>query len=108
MKEKSIRTGILLDFYGNLLTDKMRETCESYYNEDLSLAEIAADTGISRQGVYDTLHRAEKQLEEYEERLGLLELFEKQQARAKKALEMIQSGDSDAAAKELEELIEEM
>ena len=108
MKEKSIRTGILLDFYGNLLTDKMRETCESYYNEDLSLAEIAADTGISRQGVYDTLHRAEKQLEEYEERLGLLELFEKQQARAKKALEMIQSGDSASAATELEELIEEM
>ena len=108
MKEKSIRTGILLDFYGNLLTDKMRETCESYYNEDLSLAEIAADTGISRQGVYDTLHRAEKQLEEYEERLGLLELFEKQQARAKKALELIQSGDSNSAAKELEELIEEM
>ena len=108
MKEKSIRTGILLDFYGNLLTDKMRETCESYYNEDLSLAEIAADTGISRQGVYDTLHRAEKQLEEYEERLGLLELFEKQQARAKKALEMIEVGDSVSAAKELEELIEEM
>jgi predicted DNA-binding protein YlxM (UPF0122 family) len=108
MKEKSIRTGILLDFYGNLLTDKMRETCESYYNEDLSLAEIAADTGISRQGVYDTLHRAEKQLEAYEERLGLLELFEKQQARAKKALEMINSGDSASAAKELEELIEEM
>ena len=108
MKEKSIRTGILLDFYGNLLTDKMRETCESYYNEDLSLAEIAADTGISRQGVYDTLHRAEKQLEEYEERLGLLELFEKQQARAKKALEMIEAGDSKSAAKELEELIEEM
>ena len=108
MKEKSIRTGILLDFYGNLLTDKMRETCESYYNEDLSLAEIAADTGISRQGVYDTLHRAEKQLEEYEERLGLLELFEKQQARAKKAHELLNSGDSASAAKELEELIEEM
>lgn len=108
MKEKSIRTGILLDFYGNLLTDKMRETCESYYNEDLSLAEIAADTGISRQGVYDTLHRAEKQLEEYEERLGLLELFEKQQTRAKRALELINSGDSASAAHELEELIEEM
>ena len=69
MKEKSVRTGILLDFYGNLLTDKMREACESYYNEDLSLAEIAESSGISRQGVYDTIHRAEKQLEEYEERL---------------------------------------
>ena len=108
MKGKTIRTGILLDFYGNLLTDKMRETCESYYNEDLSLAEIAQVSSISRQGVYDTIHRAEKQLEEYEERLGLLELFEKQQARAKKALEMINNGDSKAAAKELEELIEEM
>ena len=108
MKGKSIRTGILLDFYGNLLTDKMRETCESYYNEDLSLAEIAQASGISRQGVYDTIHRAEKQLEEYEERLGLLELFEKQQARARKALDHINSGDSKAAVKELEELLEEM
>ena len=108
MKEKSVRTGILLDFYGNLLTDKMREACESYYNEDLSLAEIAESSGISRQGVYDTIHRAEKQLEEYEERLGLLELFEKQQTRAKRALELINSGESASAAHELEELIEEM
>ena len=108
MKEKSVRTGILLDFYGNLLTDKMREACESYYNEDLSLAEIAESSGISRQGVYDTIHRAEKQLEEYEEKLGLLKLFEMQQAKAKIALEHIKSGDTDKAAKELEELIEEM
>ena len=104
----ALQEALLYDFYGNLLTDKMRETCESYYNEDLSLAEIAEASGISRQGVYDTIHRAEKQLEEYEERLGLLDLFEKQQARAKKALEMINNGDSASAARELEELIEEM
>ena len=41
MREKSVRTDLLLDFYGNLLTPKMRRTCESYYNDDLTLAEIA-------------------------------------------------------------------
>ena len=89
MREKSVRTDLLLDFYGNLLTPKMRRTCESYYNDDLTLAEIAEAEGISRQGVHDTL-------------------FEKQQAKAKKALAHIKSGDSDKAAEELEELIEEM
>ena len=72
------------------------------------MAEIAEAEGISRQGVHDTVKRAEKQLEEYEEKLGLLGLFEKQQAKAKKALVHINSGDTDKAAKELEELIEEM
>jgi predicted DNA-binding protein YlxM (UPF0122 family) len=86
----------------------MRRTCESYYNDDLSLTEIAEAEGISRQGVHDTVKRAEKQLEEYEEKLGLLKLFEMQQARAKRALEHIKSGDTAMAAKELEELIEEM
>jgi hypothetical protein len=108
MREKSVRTDLLLDFYGNLLTPKMRRTCESYYNDDLTLAEIAEAEGISRQGVHDTVKRAEKQLEEYEEKLGLLELFEKQQARAKTALAHLNSGDTAKAAKELEELIEEM
>ena len=108
MREKSVRTDLLLDFYGNLLTPKMRRTCESYYNDDLTLAEIAEAEGISRQGVHDTVKRAEKQLEEYEEQLGLLALFEKQQAKAKTALAHLKSGDTDKAAKELEELIEEM
>ena len=108
MREKSVRTDLLLDFYGNLLTPKMRRTCESYYNDDLTLAEIAEAEGISRQGVHDTVKRAERQLEEYEEKLGLLKLFEMQQARAKRALEHIRSGDTAMAAKELEELIEEM
>ena len=72
------------------------------------MAEIAEAEGISRQGVHDTVKRAEKQLEEYEEKLGLLGLFEKQQAKAKKALAHLNSGDTGMAAKELEELIEEM
>ena len=58
--------------------------------------------------MHDTVKRAEKQLEEYEEKLGLLKLFEKQQARAKRALAHLNSGDTAKAARELEELIEEM
>ncbi|MCR4689042.1 MAG: YlxM family DNA-binding protein [Saccharofermentans sp.] len=108
MKVKSVRIGLLLDFYGNLLTDRMRITCEEYYNDDLSLAEIAQDEGITRQGVYDTIRRAGKQLEDYEERLGLLALFEKQQDRAKKALKFLTEDKTDCAKNELEKLIEEM
>ncbi len=66
---------LLYDFYGELLTEKQRETVELYYNEDLSLAEIAAHSGITRQGVRDSIKRAEYQLLEYEQLLGLAERF---------------------------------
>ena len=47
---KDMRITLLLDFYGELLTEKQREALELYYNDDLSLGEIGADFGISRQG----------------------------------------------------------
>ena len=70
--EKHVRIGWLLDFYGGLLTGRQREMLSSYYNEDLSLAEIAQDEGISRQAVHDALRRGETALEGFESRLGLL------------------------------------
>ena len=66
---------LLLDFYGELLTEKQRRTCELHWNEDLSLAEIAQLDGLSRQGVWDVLHRAEAALREYEARTGLVRRF---------------------------------
>ena len=68
---KDLRITFLLDFYGDMLTEKQREVVECYYNEDLSLAEIAEEKGITRQGVRDGIKRAEQQLLEMEERLGL-------------------------------------
>ncbi len=62
----------LLDFYGMLLTDKQRETVEYYYNDDLSLGEIAENLHISRQGVRDSVKRSEAILFEAEEKLGLM------------------------------------
>lgn len=72
---KNLEITILLDFYGEMLTSKQREFLDYYYNEDLSLAEIAANVGITRQGVRDAIKRAECQLLEMEQRLGLVERF---------------------------------
>ena len=66
---------LLYDFYGELLTERQREVLELYNEENLSLAEIAEEFGISRQGVHDALHKAQKALEDYEHKLGLVERF---------------------------------
>jgi predicted DNA-binding protein YlxM (UPF0122 family) len=66
---------MLFDFYGELLTAKQREYFDLHYNEDLSLAEIAEQTGISRQGVWDIIRRAEASLREIEEKTGLVSRF---------------------------------
>jgi predicted DNA-binding protein YlxM (UPF0122 family) len=69
---KDLTVSLLLDFYGNMLTEKQREVVEFYYNDDLSLSEIAENEGITRQGVRDAIKRAEMQLREMEERLGFV------------------------------------
>ena len=73
--EDRVEIGWLFDFYGPLLTARQRNLLSLYCEEDFSLSEIAQREGISRQGVYDTVHRAEKQLAAYEEQLGLLRRY---------------------------------
>ena len=72
---KDLNISILMDFYGNLLTKKQLDALDMYYNSDLSLSEIAEETGISRQGARDAIKRGEKQLLEFEEKLGLAGRF---------------------------------
>lgn len=72
---KNLNISVLLDFYGEMLTEKQREVVELYYNEDLSLAEIAEHSGITRQGVRDSIKRAENQLLDCESKLGLQARF---------------------------------
>lgn len=69
------RQSLLYDFYGELLTKRQREVMELYHGENLSLAEIASEFGISRQGVHDALRNARKALDGYEEKLGLVRRF---------------------------------
>lgn len=70
-----LKQALLYDFYGELLTDHQKEIYEQFVQEDLSLSEIAEDEGISRQGVHDLIKRCNKTLENYEEKLHLVEKF---------------------------------
>ena len=73
---KNLEMSYLLDFYGEVLTEKQRDMMQQYFNMDLSLSEIADNFNITRQGVRDAIKRAETQLIAMEERLGLVSRFE--------------------------------
>ncbi|NLA72296.1 MAG: DNA-binding protein [Clostridiales bacterium] len=73
---KNLEVILLLDFYGDMLTDNQRNFLGYYYNDDLSLSEIAQNEGITRQGVRDAVKRAENQLFEMENRLGHAKRFQ--------------------------------
>ena len=72
---KNLDIAVLLDFYGDMLTDKQREVIDFYYNEDLSLSEIGEFEGITRQGVRDSIKRGENILSELEEQVGFAEKY---------------------------------
>ena len=85
MRADALTMSLLYDYYGELLTEKQRQLFDLYYDQDYSLSEIAAAAGISRQGVHDTLARAEELLEGYERTLGCIA----RDARLQKQLEVI-------------------
>lgn len=70
---KNLDVVLLADYYGEMLTENQRKFIEYYYNDDLSLSEIAQNEGITRQGVRDAVKRAESQLYDMEKKLGFAE-----------------------------------
>ena len=72
MKIDNLSMTLLFDYFGELLTEKQKAYFDLYYNQDFSLAEIAENEGISRQGVHDTLNRTEKLLRQFEEKTGIV------------------------------------
>lgn len=80
--EKIVRQSLLYDFYGELLTEHQKSIYEDVVMNDLSYSEIARLNGISRQGVYDMIKRCDKILEEYENKLKLVEKFESAREKA--------------------------
>ena len=75
MDTSPLDRSLLLDFYGELLSEKQRQACELHWNEDLSLSEIAETDGVSRQAVWDVVRRAEETLREYETKTGLIRRY---------------------------------
>ena len=75
MKNQAYRMTMLFDFYGDILTERQKEFYDLYYNEDLSLGEIAENYGITRQGVRDVIVRAEAILTDLEDKTGLIRRF---------------------------------
>ncbi|MCD7749354.1 MAG: YlxM family DNA-binding protein [Oscillospiraceae bacterium] len=75
MENTPLDRSLLLDFYGDLLTEKQREYCDLHWNEDYSLSEIAQLGGLSRQGVWDILRRAETALQDIEAKTGLVHRY---------------------------------
>ena len=113
MDEAYYRT-MLFDFFGELLTDKQREYFDLHYNEDLSLSEIAESEGISRQGVWDIIRRAEAGLRRYESRTGLVGRFAAQRRiadRMERKLEELSarlSGEDKALAEDIRRELQEL
>ena len=109
MEDGRFMQSMLLDFYGDLLTDKQRECFSLYYNEDLSLSEIAEQRGISRQGVWDNIRHAEAALREIEEKTGLIARFEHTKSALLQLRDQLsvlaQTSEISSAVQKIDELI---
>lgn len=107
--EERVELSMLYDFYGALLRENQRRMFEASVLEDYNYAEIAESEGISRQGVYDAIKRATRQLRNYEENLGLVERFRQQNELVKELraeLRMMQISSQDPHGKRVFELLE--
>ena len=109
MFEKNLAISDLLDQYEAVLTPRHKELLDYYYNQDLSLAEISALIGISRQGVRELIKKAETELSFYEEKLGLAKRFRTAQKNAEQLLMLLDGAHIDekirVAAEELAESV---
>lgn len=107
--EKTNRVNLLFDFYEKLLTDKQQTFLKYYFHDDFSLGEIAAEFEISRQAVYEHIKRAEGTLENYEEKLGLLNKHEQRTELFTQAKKLLSKSELSAEQQsELEFLLKEM
>jgi predicted DNA-binding protein YlxM (UPF0122 family) len=102
--EKVERMAWLMDFYGPLLTERQKRIMQLYYDNDWSLGEIAENYEVSRQAIYDVLRRAEKALEQYESRLGLVEKFKLNRRRLNMACELLKEIKNERNEDRLEQI----
>jgi len=95
MLEKISRVVLLKDFYGSLLTEKQQHVLNMYYEDDWSLSEIADSMDTSRQAIYDTVKRAENLLEQYENKMALVDRFQSMHSRLQDLVALLEQGQLD-------------
>lgn len=104
--EKNVEISILYQLYGNLLSQKQFEFIDDYYNNDLSLSEIAENHNITRQAVRDIIKKGEKKLFEYEEKLMFMKRMLNQEKRIEKALSELTKIQKDSSDKQVVSVLE--
>ncbi len=94
MPEKNLEIGVLLDFYGDVLSERKRLLLDLYYNNDYSLSEISEEVGITRQGVLDTIKKGKEDLIFFEEKLRLYGKFKIASEKSEKLLSLIKDDET--------------
>lgn len=106
--EKNIIISVLLETYGELLTEKQYNLLDDYYNNDLSLAEIAENENITRQAVRDNLKKGEKKLFYYEEKLGIMKKNRMQEEQIANILSVISNLTEKSTDNEIAKVLEDV
>ena len=104
--EEKVKISMLCQLYGKLLTKKQFEFIDDYYNNDLSLSEIAENHNITRQAVRDIIKKGEKKLFEYEEKLMFMKRMLNQEKRIEKALSELTKIQKDSSDKQVVSVLE--
>lgn len=106
--DKHIEISMLWQIYGKLLTDKQYNVINDYYNNDLSLSEIAENYHISRQGVRDIIMKGESKLFEYEEKLAIMKKTQKQEDQIQLILSQLSEIKDNSSDKKIEKILNEV
>ena len=106
--DKKVEISMLWQIYGKLLTEKQYEYINYYYNEDLSLSEIAENDGITRQAVRDIIKKGERKLFEYEEKLLFMKKTINQEQKIQRVLWNLTKIQKDSSDKQVTSILEEI
>ena len=106
--EKHIEITMLVEIYGKLLTEKQYQVISDYYNEDLSLSEIAENNNISRQGVRDIIKKGESKLFEYEEKLQIMKKTQENEKTIQLILSQLSKIQDNSSDKKVEKILNEV
>ena len=106
--DKKVEISMLWEIYGNLLTDKQNEYIDYYYNQDLSLSEIAENDNITRQAVRDIIKKGERKLFEYEEKLLFMKRTINQEKQIQNILINLNKIQKESSDKQISNILEEI